>query len=556
MTVITADAASKSKGSLFRMWQKQLDQKAKADWRQEWKKYKKDKEKSTKSYKRQKLNDGGFHYDDELGLWIKLNKKTGVATAIQDLGSDGISVATFDMDKGFDFDGLDSFAVFPGIDAAIRAASNPKMADMVKKDDFIQGIRDEAEKNGGDPDAAVAEWKNGFEQSIGGGYSLTDEEVSEDAVDDNSEAQGGEDGESESDDSKDETGEQAPEIDDLPEVDETGAQRCKGKVDKGEGRRCKNYTRNENGYCDDHQNQAGAKESMMADMMAMVAECMPKIGEKCYKVEFDYYTGDSIGYGDIGYGGSAYEKRYTSVLVDAENEDVACTLADGYARDKYGDSYSDLSAHVIDEFDSYEDYQAQYPYSSYEKIAFAEDWNVYEVRNGIGYDEFGEEKAKGYDGYYVIRYEDDGGAREFGPYSSEDEAMTVHDIPMDKVVFSNKGATNFATAPRIPDEVDIDNDNADACPLCGDPNFDGEFCNVCGYEEPPEGFDDIELEEPEDYDEFEQNSQDDERNDRPTFDPDEIKLDKKVEDEADDRADESKDVEDEYGVKDDEMQFA
>ena len=72
-----------------------------------------------------------------------------------------------------------------------------------------------------------------------------------------------------------------------------------------------------------------------------------------------------------------------------------------------------------------------------------------------------------------------------------------------------RNAGSYATAPRIPDEVDIDSENAEACPLCGDPNFDGEFCNVCGYEEPPEGFGDIELEDMDSYDEYEEDAEED-----------------------------------------------
>ena len=61
--------------------------------------------------------------------------------------------------------------------------------------------------------------------------------------------------------------------------------------------------------------------------------------------------------------------------------------------------------------------------------------------------------------------------------------------------------SNLVNQPRIPDEID-DIENDETCPLCGSSVFDGEYCNVCGYQEPPEGFDDILLESEEDYEEF------------------------------------------------------
>ena len=45
-----------------------------------------------------------------------------------------------------------------------------------------------------------------------------------------------------------------------------------------------------------------------------------------------------------------------------------------------------------------------------------------------GFDEFGELQEHGYDGYYVIAYDDDGGAHGYGPYSSKEEAVETHGI--------------------------------------------------------------------------------------------------------------------------------
>lgn len=67
---------------------------------------------------------------------------------------------------------------------------------------------------------------------------------------------------------------------------------------------------------------------------------------------------------------------------------------------------------------------------------------------------------------------------------------------------------SYANAPRKPEPVPTERDD-EPCPLCGSDNFDGEYCNVCGYQVPPEGFDDIKLEDDSDYDEYEEESEED-----------------------------------------------
>lgn len=108
--------------------------------------------------------------------------------------------------------------------------------------------------------------------------------------------------------------------------------------------------------------------------------------------------------------------------------------------------------------------------------------------------------------------------------------------------------SSYATAPRVPEAPGADGDNVEVCPLCGDPNFDGEFCNICGFEQPPKGFDDIEIDDGfEDFDESE-----DAEGSAYGFEPDDID----VEQELDDKTDELLNSADDGEVDDDEMFFA
>lgn len=68
-------------------------------------------------------------------------------------------------------------------------------------------------------------------------------------------------------------------------------------------------------------------------------------------------------------------------------------------------------------------------------------------------------------------------------------------------------ADAYTTTDRAPEEISTIEDDMD-CPLCGSENFDGEYCDVCGYQEPPEGFDDITIEhEDETEEELDQNEE-------------------------------------------------
>jgi len=107
------------------------------------------------------------------------------------------------------------------------------------------------------------------------------------------------------------------------------------------------------------------------------------------------------------------------------------------------------------------------------------------------------------------------------------------------------GSGSFATAPRVPDDVDIDSETAEACPLCGDPNFDGEYCEVCGYEEPPEGFGDIELEDVDSYNEYEEDSE--EEDTMYDFDSESVSVDEEAESKADELAESGQAATEEFG---------
>ena len=61
-------------------------------------------------------------------------------------------------------------------------------------------------------------------------------------------------------------------------------------------------------------------------------------------------------------------------------------------------------------------------------------------------------------------------------------------------VLASNDEDSFALDPRVPDEVDSQKNNQ-TCPFCGSDSFDGEKCSVCGYEVPPEGFDNIEIDD-------------------------------------------------------------
>lgn len=56
-----------------------------------------------------------------------------------------------------------------------------------------------------------------------------------------------------------------------------------------------------------------------------------------------------------------------------------------------------------------------------------------------------------------------------------------------------KRSQNFANSPRVPEEVDSKDDQP--CPLCGSDHFDGKHCQTCGYDQSPDGLDDIDIDD-------------------------------------------------------------
>lgn len=57
----------------------------------------------------------------------------------------------------------------------------------------------------------------------------------------------------------------------------------------------------------------------------------------------------------------------------------------------------------------------------------------------------------------------------------------------------NKAADNMVNKRRIPEEVDMQ-DTDRVCPICGSPDFDGQYCDVCEYVEYAPGFGDVDTE--------------------------------------------------------------
>ena len=66
--------------------------------------------------------------------------------------------------------------------------------------------------------------------------------------------------------------------------------------------------------------------------------------------------------------------------------------------------------------------------------------------------------------------------------------------------------SSYADDPRCPDDADVQKEDQ-VCPLCGSMTFDGDVCAVCGFQEPPEGFDDIQIEHEEEAEEVEEDAE-------------------------------------------------
>lgn len=331
------------------------------------------------------------------------------------------------------------------------------------------------------------------------GEEGSDEPQNDDAADSDSEPES--DSESDSDSDSDDGGQ--------PD----GTRRCKGTNE--DGSQCKNtidvskYPDEE--YCEVHRKEG----SYMGDMMRMVAECIE--GDR-----FDYVRtlpGDEQSeieetLRSLGMDEDDVQRGMDSRLVDLEDTidisrwaaraDVArrkqaALNLDNAAR-KVNSNYNGLwnvKVEIEDDGDSYLVWLIDYN-EFLSSDNYTEDWiwraAIYPVESAV-------QKQTGDQDFYFEPY--DYAGRFCGRAWKKKKGASRNPEKF------ARNAGSFATAPRIPDEVDLDSENAEACPLCGDPNFDGEFCNVCGYEEPPEGFGDIELEDMDSYEEYEEDARDD-----------------------------------------------
>lgn len=110
---------------------------------------------------------------------------------------------------------------------------------------------------------------------------------------------------------------------------------------------------------------------------------------------------------------------------------------------------------------------------------------------------------------------------------------------------------SYANTPRKPDDIATKEEQT-ICPLCDSPSFDGEYCDICGYQVPPEGFDDIKLETDSDYEEYESEAESENDVDDADETEDE-EFDFGYEDEEDDSESEDEDIEETESEDEDEQ---
>lgn len=629
-TMIAAGNTSKFIKRYFQLMNK-YKKKYDKDWRTRAKEIKNKTQKYTPSYQRKVMKGAGFSkYKTEDGEDAYVNNSPyGTAYVVKpgEEGTFNMIECEIDENNNPNMKRIVGFAQFSDVDDFARQIKNPRSLDIKDPIESLRFMREQ------DPDMKVSEileFANGI--GVSNEQLIEDDVLTQEEVDSAGSSSGATDGKSVDKTDNGEGGADDANVDDGANAAPDGeAGQCQKMIeDGGEMRQCKNPAENGSKYCWQH---GGQKESMYQEMVRMAMECVPKlrcayIGKngrrctrtarygnycwqhrkdkqgsmrrlsKCYKVEFEYYSGDSIDCGNIGYGGSAYEVRHTCVLVDADSEEAAKAIVDGYASDVYSDDYAGLTNQPVESFDSYEEYQEMYPYSNYEKVAFSSKDEALEVhdipldrvvfsggrlnKNGAWVEttEPGKMRSWEYNGAHgyatIDEYEGDPmyGGRTYTYRAYDDEIGFLTDGETDSFGMAQhwveralenperyarremfRRADNFATAPRVPDDIDVDSVNIDSCPLCGDPNFDGEFCNVCGYEEPPEGFDDIQLETQDDYNSFEEDMNDD-GDEAFEFEPDDVRLDEDIKQKADAIADNVESEQDEYGIGNDEMQFA
>lgn len=111
--------------------------------------------------------------------------------------------------------------------------------------------------------------------------------------------------------------------------------------------------------------------------------------------------------------------------------------------------------------------------------------------------------------YYCDRI----GWREINPFSKTAADKDDNEEEKKKKEEENEEKEDsYANTPRKPDDIATKEEQT-ICPLCDSPSFDGEYCDICGYQVPPEGFDDIKLETDSDYEEYESEADFEDEND-------------------------------------------
>ena len=112
---------------------------------------------------------------------------------------------------------------------------------------------------------------------------------------------------------------------------------------------------------------------------------------------------------------------------------------------------------------------------------------------GITFDNYDELAAEVWS-YGRGRYDDE----QYAEVLSELAEMYGFDIYAPDL-FDKSAGVILGESNRAPEEISTEK-TEQACPLCQSLGFDGEICDVCGYQEPPEGLDDIIIENDENFD--------------------------------------------------------
>lgn len=341
-----------------------------------------------------------------------------------------------------------------------------------------------------------------------------------------------EDGGAASDDAsnEDEGGAASDEV--VEDKDGNLTKRCQG-INTTDGERCKNMVivqdESDDAYCPAHRKDAGVIVSRsVGERQCVRCRHVDENGHRCLRI-----TSDS------DYCWQHRKSRSAQRVVAVESFDVHMFQGWTYEEIIAWLDEAEDGTMISGIYDSYWGSEVRVrKESGYCSNYFAPEW-----AGGSPHD------YKSYRSWWVVN----GSER-----SPHEMSVTIRDVLIDKSKYYftqnplfAKRADSFATAPRVPDEVDLDSENIEACPLCGDPNFDGEFCDICGYEEPPEGFGDIDLEDADSYDEYEDDSESEQSGDIYDFEPEDVGVtDEDVREKADELAQSGQAADGEFGDED------